>query len=170
MLVNHSYSFMAVAWTSDHMVRCLELLHWQTAPRVSHFSASLIPGGKCSTQWWLVSQEASDGKVALHSDWWCSLPWKPWHSRPMANSCTKGSERDLAQVVTQQQVRRSLYREETLCVTENQVLVRRDVFRLVMGNNIRKISWYCGIVNTSSQLFQYRDAVVVLKLSLWSTK
>ena len=22
--------------TSDHMVQCLELLHWQTAPRVSH--------------------------------------------------------------------------------------------------------------------------------------
>ena len=42
MLVNHSYSFMAVAWTNDHMVQCLEMLHWQTAPRVSHFSASLI--------------------------------------------------------------------------------------------------------------------------------
>ena len=36
-----SYSFVAVAWNSSHMERCLELLHWQTAPRVSHFSASL---------------------------------------------------------------------------------------------------------------------------------
>ena len=36
--------FMAVARTSDHMVRCLELLQRATTPRVSHFSASLVFG------------------------------------------------------------------------------------------------------------------------------